>query len=84
MANQQVTQGTLNRLRASVVLASFPALNITSPYMGSNFVKIELPGPYAELLPTGTGTVISGQPYTIGTVTVDILRTQALSAAWVA
>lgn len=82
MANPLVQQGTLNRLLTSLVVSSYPALNVTSSYMGSGFATLELPAPFADLIPTATGGVTSDEPYVIGTITVDILRSQALSNAW--
>lgn len=77
-----VPQGTLNRLRCSIVLASSPSLNITAPYMGRSFARVAFQGNFNELLGTGTGGVVSPEPYVMATVSVGLLRTQALSASW--
>lgn len=82
--NSQVTQGTLNRLLTSVVVPSFPTLNATSPYMGPSFAQLQLDANFSELIGTATGAVQSPQPYVMGTITVSLLKTQALSGQWLA
>ncbi|MGH8600856.1 MAG: hypothetical protein ACRET1_09330 [Burkholderiales bacterium] len=82
--NSQVTQGTLNRLLTSVVIANLPTLNVTSPYMGSSFAQLQLDQNFSELIGTATGAVQSPQPYVMGTITVNLLKTQGLSAQWLA
>jgi len=77
-----VPQGTLNRLRCSIVVPQTPYLSITAPYMGKSFAKIAFGGPFGELIPTATGGVTSPEPYVMSTISVGLLRTQALSAAW--
>lgn len=84
MATQTlVQQGTLNRLRCSVVVPSQQALSVTSAYMGTGFASVAFTEPFSELLGTATGAVTSPEPYVFGTITVNILKTQALSASWV-
>lgn len=78
-----VPQGTLNRLRCSIVVPNNSNLNITSSYMGQRFVKLTFNGGFAELIPTATGGVTSPEPFVMANVTVDLLRTQALAANWI-
>lgn len=80
--NPRVTQGTLNRVRCSVVLADHPSLNITSSYMGKSFAKITFEGDMVDQEETATGVVNSPNPYVMATVEVGILRTQSLSSSW--
>ncbi|EJH9638897.1 hypothetical protein NGB03_003068, partial [Listeria monocytogenes] len=82
MANPLVSQGTLNRVRCSVIVPAFTALNITAPYMGKSFARIAFEGDFTDQTGTGTGLVNSPAPYVPATITVGILRTQALSMAW--
>jgi hypothetical protein len=82
--NPMVAQGVLNRVRCSVVVPNFTSLNITAPYMGRSFAKIEFEGNFVEQIGTGTGAVNSPEPYVFATVTVGLLRTQALAANWAA
>lgn len=77
-----VTQGTLNRVRCSIVVPNTPTLNITAPYMGKNFATITFEGDFSKLIGTGTGAVVSPEPYVMGTIVVGILRTQSLAASW--
>ncbi len=81
-SNPLIAQGTLNRVRCSIVVPSYPALNVTSPYMGASFASFDFSGPFSQLIPTGTGAVNSPEPYVEGTITVALLRTQALANAW--
>lgn len=59
------------------------ALSVTSAYMGTGFASINFSEPFSELIGTATGAVTSPEPYVFGTITVNVLKTQALSAAWV-
>lgn len=74
--------GPLNRIRSSVAVQNTPTLNITSQFMGSSFVSVTFQGAAADLIGTGTGGVASLEPYMMATVTVGILRTQALGNNW--
>ena len=82
MSNPQVLQGTLNRLLANVVYASFPALNVTAPYLAKEAISIGFDGDTSQLIGTLTGAVTSPEPYIYGTVTMHLLRTQALGNAY--
>lgn len=75
MANPLVAQGTLNRLRCSVVVGSTPTLNVTAPYMGQSFASVSFSEPFSELIGTATGAVTSPEPYVFGTITVGLLKT---------
>lgn len=82
MANPQIQQGTLNRLLASVVYASFPQLNVTSGYMAKDAISIGFEGDTSQLIGTLTGAVTSPEPYMFANVTMNLLRTQALGDAY--
>ena len=82
MTNPLIPQGTLNRLKSSVVVSSNTALNITPAYMSKQFVSIAFEGSFDNTIATGTGTVTSPEPFVMATVTVGILRTQPLANAW--
>ncbi len=82
--NPMVAQGTLNRLKASVTFPSLSGLNITSPYMSKHFVTVSFDGDFDNLIETATGGVTSPEPYVMATVSVGILRTQALASQWLA
>ena len=82
MANPQVPQGTLNRLRGSVVLGNFPALNVTAPFLAKEAISIAFEGDGAILVPTMTGGVQSPEPYIMVVITANILKTQNLAALY--
>jgi len=79
MANPLTVQGTLNRLRGSVVYALYPELNVTSSYLAREAISISFDGDTSQLIGTLTGAVTSPEPYTFGTVTIHLLRSQGLS-----
>lgn len=81
-SNPQIAQGTLNRLRGSVVIPSYPNLNVTAPFLGPQGIGISFEGETTLLLPTMTGTVTSPAPYQMATVTLALLKTQSLSSLW--
>jgi hypothetical protein len=81
-ANPQIQQGTLNRLRGSVVIPSYPALQVTAPFLGRAGISISFEGETTTMIPTMTGTVTSPFPYQMVTVSISLLKTQALAAAW--
>lgn len=80
--NPFTPQGTLNRLKSSVTVPGNSALNITSSYMSKQFVSISFDGAFGEAIQTATGIVTSPEPFVMATITVGILRTQPLAAAW--
>lgn len=81
-ANPQVAQGTLNRLRGSVVIPDYPALQVTAPFLGRPGIAIAFEGETTTMIPTMTGTITSPFPYQMVTVTISLLKTQSLAALW--
>lgn len=77
--NPLVDQGTLNRLRGSVVLDDHAELNITAPYLGEEAIRLALEGEATTYINTLTGAVTSPEPYQVCTLTVNLLKTQSLS-----
>lgn len=80
--NPLVDQGTLNRLRATVTIPNNAALNVTPPFLGPNGVGMALEGEVVRTLPTMAGTVTSPEPYQLATITIQLLRSQALAATY--
>lgn len=74
-----VPQGTLNRLRASVVFASNQTLNITAPFLSREAISIAFDGDAGLLIPTLTGGVTSPEPYQMGTITMNLVKSQSLA-----
>lgn len=79
MATTQVDQGTLNRLRASVVIANYPELNVTSGYLGTEGIRLAFDSNATDLLNTMTGMVSSPAPYQACTLTMAIVKSTPLS-----
>ena len=77
--NPLVTQGTLNRLRASLVWNDFPSLNVTPPFLGRAGISFALEGNTTVFLPTMTGAVTSAEPYLMFTATINLLKSQSFA-----
>jgi len=80
--NPLIDQGTLNRLRATVTIPGSPELNVTPGFLGPNAISMTLDGEVTRTLPTLAGTVTSPEPYQLVTVTIQLLRSQALAASY--
>lgn len=72
-------QGSINRLRGSVVFAIDPELTVTAAYLAREAISLSWGGDAAQLLPTLTGGVQSPEPYVMAEATIHILRSQALA-----
>lgn len=77
--NPLIQQGTLNRLRGSVVYASNATLNVTAPYLAREAISVAFEGDAGMLIPTLTGGVTSPEPYQLATVTINLVKSQALA-----
>ena len=80
--NPLIAQGTLNRIRGSVVIPGFPTLNITAPYLGKTGIRLALNGAATGMIETMTGTAISLEPYMMVSVSIDLLKTNGLAAIY--
>jgi hypothetical protein len=81
-SNPLVAQGTLNRLRASVIWANFPQLNVTAPFLHKRGITLALDGPVTTYIDTMTGGVTSPEPYQRVNMLMVLLKTQNLSALY--
>lgn len=79
MANPLITQGTLNRLKMSVIIPAFPELNITPPFLLPAMLTLRLDGPVVTRIPTSTGSITSLEPVQHATVVAALMRTQSLA-----
>lgn len=77
-----IAQGTLNRVRGSIVIPGFPSLNVTASYLGRAGISMAKEGAATLQLPQMTGTVTSAEPYQMVNVSVNLLKTQGLAAAY--
>jgi hypothetical protein len=82
VTNPLIAQGTLNRLRGSVVWTGFPTLNVTAPYLNKEGIRLALDGEATVFLPSITGAVISPEPYQMITLTMNILKSNGLAALY--
>ncbi len=82
MANPLIVQGSLNRLRASVIWNDNPSLNVTASYLGKDGIRLALDGESTAFINTMTGAVTSPEPYQMITLTVHLLKTQALASQY--
>lgn len=79
MANPQINPGSLNLLLTSVTIPAFPSLNVTSPFFGKGFARLALEGDMTRHLPVAVGVVTSPQVYLMGTLTVNLIKSQTLA-----
>jgi hypothetical protein len=82
MASPLIAQGTLNRLRASVVFTDHSELNVTSPYLGRAGIRLSLEGESTLFISTMTGAVTSPEPYMTASLVMALLKSQPLSDAY--
>lgn len=82
IGNPQIAQGTINLVRASVQITSFPALNVTAPFLGTGGVTLTPAGPVTTFIPTLTGRVPSPEPFQPYTIGLHLVKSQGLAAQW--
>lgn len=82
MPNPLVNQGFLNRVKGAVSVTDDANLNVTAPYLGNDAISLRPDTAAADVIPTLTGTVGSQAPYQQVTLTIHMLRTQALASSW--
>lgn len=77
--NPLIDQGTLNRIRGSVVFPDAPELNVTAPYLGKEGISLAIEGNAVDYLESMTGAVTSPGVYMMATCTLRLLKSQAFS-----
>lgn len=82
--NPQLPLGNLNRLRPSLVIPSYPALNVTASYVGKRGIRLDFASDLTQQIDVMTGVVPSPEPYVVIDMTANILKTNGLAAAWIA
>lgn len=80
--NPLVAQGTVNRIRGSLVIPNFPQLNVTAPFLGKEGIRLTFQGETTLYIPTMTGAATSPEPYLQVMIEVDLLKTQNLSSLY--
>lgn len=84
MPNPLVAQGSLNRIRGSITIPSFPELNVTAPFLGKEGIRITFQGAATVYYDTMTGAVTSPEPFQRVDVIVNLLKTQGLANLYMA
>lgn len=84
LSNPNIPQGTLTRLRAGLLWNDIPNLNVTPAFLGKAGIEIGFEGNFTTQIETMTGIVQSAEPFVQVSVTINLLRTQALAAAYMA
>lgn len=72
-------QGSINRLRASLVFADHPELNVTTAFLTREGISFAPEGDASQKLPTMTGAVDSPEPYQMVTITAHLNRAISLA-----
>jgi hypothetical protein len=77
-------QGNLNRVATHIVVVSQPQLSANASYLGKSLAVVTFEGPFTDQIETATGIVNSPKPFVMSQIVISLLRSQALSALWVA
>lgn len=77
--NPNIPQGTLNRIRASVVFSTSPALNVSAPFLGKRGITLAFQGDATVYIDQMTGAVTSLEPYLRVTMTMHLIKAQAFA-----
>lgn len=82
MSDPRIPQGFLNRLNASVYFTDAPLLNVGPSFLGKAGISLRFGSKATTSIPTMAGRVQSPEPYLEATLTLDLIRTQALANSW--
>jgi hypothetical protein len=82
LSNPQIPQGVINLGRVNLQVINFPQLNVTAPYMGAGGLSFSRNGPATTFINTLTGRVRSPEPFQPVTITIHLVKSQALASAW--
>jgi hypothetical protein len=82
MANPLVSQGTLNKLRASVQVITLPQLSFGASFLAPEGITLSFEGDASGYLATLTGAVPSPNPYMMANIQARLLKTQSLANLW--
>ena len=81
--NPNLIPGNINRIRGTILVPGNASLNITAPYLGADGIVISPQSPVATVLQGMASTVNSEEPYQVVQVRATILKSLALSAAYI-
>lgn len=80
--NPATAQGVLNRLRASLIVDSNSALNVTSDFLSKEGISIAPQADTTKMIDTMTGMVGSQEAKQQIKITVNLNRAQGLANEW--
>ncbi|GBQ08814.1 hypothetical protein [Saccharibacter floricola] len=80
--NPATAQGVLNRLRASLIVDSNSALNVTSDFLSTEGIHLAPTGDTTKMIDTMTGMVGSQEAKQQVKITVNLNRAQGLANEW--
>jgi hypothetical protein len=75
----QIPQGSLNRLRASVLIPAFTFLNVTPSFLTKEGISFAREGNTTTAHEVMVGTVQSPEPYQKASVRIHLLKTNGLA-----
>ena len=81
--NPTLVPGNLNRIRGTILVPGNATLNVTAPYLGKEGIVIAPQSAIVTQMQGMTTVVNSEEPYQIVQVTAAIMKSLALSAAYI-
>ena len=81
--NPNLIPSNLNRIRGTVLVPGNATLNITAPYLGKEGITISPQSAVVTQMQGMTTVVNSEEPYQIVQVTAAVMKSLALSAAYI-
>lgn len=81
--NPNLIPGNLNRIRGTILVPSNATLNITAPYLGKEGIVIAPQTAVVTQMQGMTTVVNSEEPYQLVQVTAMVMKSLALSAAYI-
>ena len=81
--NPNLIPGNINRIRGSVLVPGNSSLNITASYLGAEGIVITPQTNVATVMQGMASIIISEEPYQIVQVRAMVLKSLALSAAYI-
>jgi hypothetical protein len=80
--NPRPNLGTINRLRASIMIPDHPELNVSASGLTKAGIRLAFEGDAAQQLPQMVGMVISQEPYMKANIAIGLVKTSPLVALW--
>lgn len=74
-----VPQGTLNRLFTTLIVPSFPQLNLTASFLAKPMIRLSFGGRTSSPLETTTGITQSPEPFQMATVRAALVKANGIA-----